>query len=98
MVPNRPPNLQKTEEKLKNPQEPNTRVVESQEGLKHSTNATSNALQPRVCVESQEGLKHDKAIPRDYINRLWVQVESQEGLKRQLDAVGIPLAYVYLLS
>jgi len=33
VVSSRPPNLQKTEEKLKNPQEPNTRAVESQEGF-----------------------------------------------------------------
>jgi hypothetical protein len=35
VVSSRPPNLQQTKEKLKNPQEPNTRAPESQEGLKH---------------------------------------------------------------
>jgi hypothetical protein len=48
VVSSRPPNLQKIEEKLKNPQEPNTQAPESQEGLK-----LSQSLNP----ESQEGLK-----------------------------------------
>ena len=37
VVSSRPPRRQKTEEKLKNPQEPNTQAPESQEGLKLST-------------------------------------------------------------
>jgi hypothetical protein len=34
VVSSRPPSPQKTKEKLKNPQQPNTLAVESQEGLK----------------------------------------------------------------
>ena len=57
MVPSRPPNLQKTKEKLKNPQQPNTQVLESQEGLKPVRHAVSLCEASESLLESQEGLK-----------------------------------------
>jgi translation elongation factor EF-1beta len=56
VVSSRPPNLQKTEEKLKNPQEPNTRAVESQEGLK-DIGFGFGTCHMQDTIESQEGLK-----------------------------------------
>jgi hypothetical protein len=44
VVSSRPPNLQKTKEKLKNPQQPNTQAPESQEGLKR--NGAGEAARP----------------------------------------------------
>ena len=59
MVSSRPPNLQKTEEKLKNPQEPHTQALESQEGLKlWLVHLVGVAVDIRL-LESQEGLKQN---------------------------------------
>jgi len=58
VVSSRPPNLQKTKEKLKNPQQPNTQAPESQEGLKRHVDAADGEELP-VRPESQEGLKQD---------------------------------------
>ena len=81
MVPSRPPNLQKTTEKLKNPQEPNTRAPESQEGLKQANDGAS-VEEVFPLPESQEGLKRYTAQSR---LAFWVQwPESQEGLKLSL--------------
>ena len=57
MVSNRPPNLQETEEKLKNPQEPRTQAPESQEGLKQFNDAGGVQVMTSPGPESQEGLK-----------------------------------------
>jgi hypothetical protein len=43
----RPPRRQKTKEKLKNPQQPNTQALESQEGLKLWTKAISDGAAHR---------------------------------------------------
>jgi hypothetical protein len=67
VVSSRPPNLQKTKERLKNPQQPSTQAPESQEGLK---------LQQVISLESQEGLKHRRFVHPG------LQPESQEGLKQ----------------
>jgi hypothetical protein len=84
----RPPSPQKTKEKLKNPQQPTTRAVESQEGLKPVVgDVRIGAVHQQV--ESQEGLKQESVHPL-YL-RHHVSVESQEGLKLVHDVGGIYL-------
>jgi hypothetical protein len=49
--------LQKTKEKLKNPQQPDTQAPESQEGLKHEADGARRHAHRPPHPESQEGLK-----------------------------------------
>ena len=82
MVPSRPPNLQKTKEKLKNPQELDTQALESQEGLKQ--NWCMQCMQYTSCLfrlESQEGLKLVYRSRHDMEPVFLGPLESQEGLK-----------------
>ena len=86
MVSSRPPNLQKTKEKLKNPQEPRTQVPESQEGLKQQSFCAELAQQLRRSrPESQEGLKRKKHGWQKQDGR----PESQEGLKQEMRRGGV---------
>ena len=81
MVSSRQPRRQKTKEKLKNPQQPNTRALESQEGLKRPL--VCKVKHKRHCeLESQEGLKRiieTHAGEEEKISE--AELESQEGLK-----------------
>ena len=79
MVPSRPPNLQKTEEKLKNPQQPNTQAPESQEGLK--------TVFVGVCQDVLCNSRISRRVENS-LRLLWLASssagllpESQEGLK-----------------
>jgi hypothetical protein len=76
----RPPKRQKTKEKLKNPQQPNTQAPESQEGLKQSDTRSSYRMGACQFPESQEGLKQNFYLLLQPIIR--TPPESQEGLKR----------------
>ncbi len=83
---NRPPRRQKTKEKLKNPQQPNTRALECQEGLKQRYALAVN-LRFDIFLESQEGLKLAPSLP-PLPAPFFISLESQEGLKH----VGLPRA------
>jgi hypothetical protein len=81
VVSSRPPNLQKTKEKLKNPQQPNTQALESQEGLKLIFIRYSKPNNIFEILESQEGLKQPRrGGPVQQVRRL----EFQEGLKHAM--------------
>ena len=80
MVPSRPPNLQKTEEKLKNPQELDTQALESQEGLKRE-----EVLAAWTCVyvvHARISRRVETLLWRTHPRGcLYSPLESQEGLK-----------------
>ena len=72
----------KTEEKLKNPQQPTTRAVESQEGLKQDL-AGAAVNEFAVCRTSRR--VETRGLSTLSVHTVDTRVESQEGLKRHLD-------------
>jgi len=81
VVSNRPPNLQETEEKLKNPQEPNTQAPRISRRVETVYLRYRGDVHSFLQLESQEGLKlHVAACAVHYL--VVPHVESQEGLKR----------------
>ena len=96
MVSSRPPNLQKTKEKLKNPQQPNTQALESQEGLKH----ICLRRRPAAEVATTRISRRVETVYREYTRiRYHRRLESQEGLKlsivyRDVEAVYVCIARI----